>query len=56
MNKLLILTSYAKFLLQIEKLMSDREMFGRADDLSVFSIPRGRSRANQGALSANIKL
>ena len=36
MNKLLILTSYTKFLLQIERLMSDREMFGRADDLSVF--------------------
>ena len=36
MSKLLILTSYAKFLLQIERLMSDREMFGRAGDLSVF--------------------
>ena len=56
MNKLLILTSYTKFLLQIERLMSDRETFGRAGDLSVFSIPGGRSRGNQRALSANIKL
>ena len=31
-------------LLQIERLMSDREMFVRAEDLSVFTIPGGRSR------------
>ena len=36
--------------------MSDREMFGRADDLSVFAIPEGRSRGMQRVLSANIKL
>ena len=28
-------------LLQIERLMSDREMFGSAEDLSVFAIPGG---------------
>ena len=27
--------------LQIERLISDREMFGRAEDLSVFAISRG---------------
>ena len=43
-------------LLQIERLMSDREMFGRAEDLSVFAIPGGRSQGKQQALSANIKL
>ena len=30
-------------LLQIERLMSDREMSARAEDLSVFAIPGGRS-------------
>ena len=29
-------------LLQIERLMSDREMLVRAEDLSVFAIPGGR--------------
>ena len=43
-------------LLQIERLMSDREMFVRAEDLSVFTIPGGRSRGKQRALSANIRL
>ena len=43
-------------LLQIERLMSDREMIGRAEDLSVFAIPGGRSRGKQRALSAKIKL
>ena len=43
-------------LLQIERLMSDREMFGRAEHLSVFAIPGGRSLVKQRALSANIKL
>ena len=33
-------------LLQIERLMSDREMFRRAEDLSVFAIPGGRSRGS----------
>ena len=28
-------------LLQIQRLMSNREMFGRAEDLSVFAIPGG---------------
>ena len=36
--------------------MSDREMFGRAEDLSVSAIPEGRSRGKQQGLSANIKL
>ena len=43
-------------LLQIERLMSDREMFGRAEDLSVFAIPGGRSLVKKRALSANIEL
>ena len=43
-------------LLQIERLMSDREMLGRAEDLSVFAIPGGRSWGKQRALSAKIKL
>ena len=43
-------------LLQIQRLMSNREMFGKAADLSVFAIPRGRSRRKQRPLSANIKL
>ena len=30
-------------LLQIQRVMSDREMFGRAEDLSVFAIPWRRS-------------
>ena len=32
---------------QIQRLMSDKEMFGRAEDLSVFAIPGGRSRGKQ---------
>ena len=28
--------------LQIQRSMSNREMFGRADDLSVFAVPGGR--------------
>ena len=36
--------------------MSDRKMFGKAEDLSVFAIPEGRSRGKQRVLSANIKL
>ena len=43
-------------LLQIERLMSDREMFVRAEGLSVVTIQRGRSRGKQRALSANIRL
>ena len=43
-------------LLQIQKLMLDRKMFGRAEDLSVFAIPGRRSRGKQRMLSANIKL
>ena len=43
-------------LLQIERLMSDREVPGRTEDLSVFAIPGGRSRGKQIALSAQIKL
>ena len=43
-------------LLQIERLMSDGEMLGRGEDLSVFAIPGGRSRGKQRALSAKIKL
>ena len=43
-------------LLQIQRLMSNREMFGRADDRSVFAISGGRSRGKRRALSANIKL
>ena len=35
-------------LLQIQKLLSDRKMFGRAEDLSVFAIPGGRSRGGGG--------
>ena len=42
-------------LLQIEMLMSDIEM-GRVEDLSVFSIPDGRSLGKKRALCANIKL
>ena len=42
-------------LLQIERLMSGREMLGRAEDLSVFAIPGGRSRGKQRALCAKIK-
>ena len=30
-------------LLQIQRLMSDRKMFGRAEDLSVFAIPETKS-------------
>ena len=37
-------------LLQIQRLMSDRRMFGRAEDLSVFAIPGGRSRGKQRVL------
>ena len=37
-------------LLQIQRLMSNREMFGRAEDLSVFAIPGGRVRGKQRAL------
>ena len=43
-------------LLQIERLMSGREMLGRAEDLSVFAIPGGQSQGKQRALSAKIKL
>ena len=43
-------------LFQVERLMSDRKIFGRTEDLSVFAIPGGRSRGKQRALSANIKL
>ena len=43
-------------LLQIQRSMSNREMFGRAEDLSVFAIPGGRVRGKQRALSANIRL
>ena len=32
---------------QIQRLMSDRKMFGRAEDLSVFAIPEERSRGKQ---------
>ena len=37
-------------------LMSDRELFERAEDLSVFTIPEGRSLGKKRELSANIKL
>ena len=50
-----ILQNYGS-LLQIERLMSDREMLGRAEDLSVFAIPGRRGRGKQRALSAKIKL
>ena len=40
----------------IQRLMSDRKMFGREEDLSVFAIPGGRCREKQRVLSANIKL
>ena len=42
-------------LFQIQRLTSNREMFGRAEDLSVFAIPGGRVRGKQQALSANIR-
>ena len=35
--------------------MSDRKMFGRAEDLSDFAIPEGQSRGKQRVLSAKIK-
>ena len=43
-------------LFQIQRLMSNREMFGRAEDQSVFAIPGGRVRKKQRALSTNIRL
>ena len=36
-------------LLQVERLMSDREIFGGAEDLSVFAIPGGQSLVKQRA-------
>ena len=34
-------------LLQIQRLMSDRKMFGREEDLSIFVIPGGQSLGKQ---------
>ena len=42
-----------RLLFQIERLMSDREMFGRAEDLSAFAITEWRSLVKQQALSPN---